>query len=1616
MALKRWAVRQISGLLSDYLEGITEQNLQASLSLEVGEVEIRHVRVHSELLGSLQLLSSDVSVSARIPWRNLGSEPTVITVQNVWVEVQAAKGDEQTAREELRRWRARKRRSVEAQVERARAQAEEEPRRGVAARFGHAALRQLQVRVEGLKARVHPEAASSMDLSITRLALDEGCGDDSVPAEVRRHVASLDKVLELVGLSCHLCRREADSEHWSALRRALEEKQRRLESSAGSDGLAAEVVEIKGALMQTKKACPLMGPLSLDARLWHSRAGGVLWLQTELQVAPSIAALCLSPSNMEYISNIWNWYTEHFSRPRLRHDEQVPTCSGPDYAELCVRRARGEEQEGDQQRLEEIEDLAPVEWLARWQKSVEAPEAQPRGRRWLRPWRQVPEEDDIEDIVEEAGKQSFFEEVEGPRRLELRVVIPTCRILSLEADAQSAHDLRLEGGVQGQLSLSTAREGAMRDFMKAAWDADVSAKLSSIAVLLGDEPLMLLRHSNNEQPPSPPKRQASQDDEDEFFDVESDVEDEEVWNATESAAVNLLIRCARFGGSTASGGAALPWDFRVRLKQEPFRFLLAPQTTHSALNLVLSVIRAATLTRVPAQKVLTDPHSPMAAQEEEFEAIALDLDLDVAAPVFRWDLSEGHVTVALGRLVFRSSQAPPPQQLSPPERCDWRKFACFCQLTETSITVGEKSVECRVYEPSTMSLRAWREADSWHWTLDSQAVRWVIDPLFMQVTGQLPVSFDYAISPLRDVLSDTVPISGDARSDEVPTADVTVEQVTESAKPKTHFKLAIASTEFVLCPAAGQKVSLSLDGISAQYCGYEGRHDVQGEVASCHLSCDSVVLVSFTRGASLEAKSAQDVHVKAGSTLIAVQWYERYIRLAMLAVDEASKALAAGHEVSQRLLPPVDAGIFAQLWGRYVIRPIQARVKERAARRLKELLPGVEEDATVEEENPQPRGRCSVEVNLFYEGLTVSFPGAAEKAPVLQLGVSGAECQIQGFQSGDAVVAVSLVAVNLELDGRRLLTPRRGDKLLRVRIFRRGKHSAIQWTASWAQICILFRQRDYDRLVAHVTAAVQDAMPSRKKAEVANVSVTDTGGQSEESVARSGAKFRLDIGAPLVFLPTDGRCLSTSRLPATGAHEGGQLEIDQGEPTFRPLEGEGCLVLDFGHVAARGGGSSEDVQLQLRGAQVLGVTSNSRQEVLWPVSMQAVLQMPKDGPVEFHAVSMEADGGGAVDHHMSLSRANLTLILDVLAENVCYAGRSGHVGTSLLPQPTTQNQKRRSGFCFSWRWPGELIFDVSFTETVPLGRLRLRGGMLGFSSMPTGTMYQLHSSSMTAIDVRTRSRNRVKTLLECAEGDAADGLGFRVDVNVPMDADTVAVIQLQKPAMHVLPQLVMDLVTAGLSSWQHCTFRNDRAALLAQLSISGPGKAEPEKPDKRGTRVQVNFLDGTFRIAEKWAEPTEHFEFAGSFLIHIFVNMEGIRIERFDLEGGALRLRSAKRSTTTLCPCLEWLVRGDQRRVDDFARMKRHTTYDLRSVIVPPYAIRMSARDHRAMVNAFLEFLSMDAESAEPDCETRSRDPLVLQLVENRLTLVAEVAIEGAEVQVMGEEGGSLVEVAAHCL
>ncbi|CAE7611454.1 sgd1 [Symbiodinium natans] len=394
---------------------------------------------------------------------------------------------------------------------------------------------------------------------------------------------------------------------------------------------------------------------------------------------------------------------------------------------------------------------------------------------------------------------------------------------------------------------------ALHSFNSQAWDADVSANLSSLAVLLGKEPLMLLRRGTDAVEVSLPSlpslpREMAPDDDDEFFDVQSDIE-ESPEKVSQEAAVSLRVHCARFGGSAGSG--SLPWALRVRLKQEPFRFTLAPHSTHDALSIVVAIVRAATFSspRVSTTSSPCLPTSleteakPAAAEHAEAapdasEALALDLDLDVAAPVFRWGLlPSGQVTIALGRLIFRTSNQQPPEQASEPERCEWQKFSCFCQLTETSVTAqSEEAEEFRVYEPATMNLQAWRDSETngWHFSLESESVRWIVDPLFLKVAGQLPISLDHAISPLRDVMSQALVDPG-ASSANVEAAglvksEAKIPQETGGeTHPRVHVKLTIANTQLVLHPASGHKVCLELDGILAQYAGFESRSDILGE-------------------------------------------------------------------------------------------------------------------------------------------------------------------------------------------------------------------------------------------------------------------------------------------------------------------------------------------------------------------------------------------------------------------------------------------------------------------------------------------------------------------------------------------------------------------------------------------------------------------------------------------------------------------------------------------------------------------------------------------------------------------------------------------------------------------
>merc|ERR1740116_166295 len=89
------------------------------------------------------------------------------------------------------------------------------------------------------------------------------------------------------------------------------------------------------------------------------------------------------------------------------------------------------------------------------------------------------------------------------------------------------------------------------------------------------------------------------------------------------------------------------------------------------------------------------------------------------------------------------------------------------------------------------------------------------------------------------------------------------------------------------------------------------------------------------------------------------------------------------------------------------------------------------------------------------------------------------ECTFRGFRSGDMAFDISLLSADLSLCGRRLLLPRREEKLLHIKAVRlAAARPTVDWTASWAQGCVLFRQCDYDFLQRFLQTSVFNALPN----------------------------------------------------------------------------------------------------------------------------------------------------------------------------------------------------------------------------------------------------------------------------------------------------------------------------------------------------------------------------------------------------------------------------------------------------------------------------------------------------------------------------------------------------------
>ncbi|CAE8656024.1 unnamed protein product, partial [Polarella glacialis] len=802
--LKGWATRQLASALSDYLEGITPESVQTSLGRDIGVLNFRGARLNPKAVEKfdLELVRSELSVDASIPWRHLGSEPTVLAVQHLYLEVRLRpRNREKSAPSDRAERLAAKEAKVNCLEEESASRGKSgggqffsgsEAKVGRATRASHAILRQLRVTVGQVEALVHQEQAGPpLTLSIAESRF-ESVGPDwvSLPVEsTEENEEDLRKVLRLSGLELRL---------------------------AGEK--------------------PVFGPLAFEARLCHAPAKGLarVWIQVPEEAE---AALRVDPDTLRHLRTTFTWFLAATAQ-QSEAGRDLSEAAGHQYAAQHLRKLRGEPY--DKEVIAQIEEAANPEWLASWRcwcraqlgtgRGALEPSAKPRPWRSFLAWASFSETstagdptdasepqalDAVDAFLEEAGHAGLLPELATPTRFRLDMVATRCSVFCTVAE----QTMDATAGAICCVDIATAGSqdaaGALLRRMT------LRLGLSSLSVRLDGQPLVeLMDHS--EQASGNLSRAR-------FFSDEAGDEDVDAVAAGQAEASSMLsagglqlqfLAAERL--SEAPGRSNSPWDLSVSIVGEPIRVQLAPWTIRGALSVMLEAGRAWVggpafsppsrpdvgdegFLSLPSEvdelaqtawahadaSVFFDaqevPTAPESSDDDLYGGLRLCLDIAVEAPIVRLEVPHGGSAIEMHfgclRVVTTSSraidlplatQSPTStasavsvRELQMPEACkvalDGLAFACELRQTRVAV-VGIEGVERWVYEPSTLMVHFGVTpeqkiaGDCQNSTVNrfscfrmcgaAGAVRCHLDPELLQLFGQLRLGLDYGFAPL----------------------------------------------------------------------------------------------------------------------------------------------------------------------------------------------------------------------------------------------------------------------------------------------------------------------------------------------------------------------------------------------------------------------------------------------------------------------------------------------------------------------------------------------------------------------------------------------------------------------------------------------------------------------------------------------------------------------------------------------------------------------------------------------------------------------------------------------------------------------------------------------------
>jgi len=286
------------------------------------------------------------------------------------------------------------------------------------------------------------------------------------------------------------------------------------------------------------------------------------------------------------------------------------------------------------------------------------------------------------------------------------------------------------------------------------------------------------------------------------------------------------------------------------------------------------------------------------------------------------------------------------------------------------------------------------------------------------------------------------------------------------------------------------------------------------------------------------------------------------------------------------------------------------------------------------------------------------------------------------------------------LGGRLLLAPREANLPLLQAVLTagsggpKGSENVYDLQVTWAQIALVYRQRDFERIKDHCHQELRlstSSTETKRQSTGEDVERSPTPTLSAGTQRSHSLRYCFNIGAPLLFLPasTGKKCDLGVMDPSIGGLS--MANSSSSSRSFQPLRDEGYAVLDFGNCLVQSDPSSDGaagVRISMTRLQVFFAASPEDDvhqrwhQILRPVTAEVEVQSTAESlDIRVHAPleKVEAlDVGPSLPLNplkppsrptspksglykprphptISLTRAHATQFFDVLYLNLSYA-------------------------------------------------------------------------------------------------------------------------------------------------------------------------------------------------------------------------------------------------------------------------------------------------------------------------------------------------------------------------